>query len=183
MGHASHRRASQASVGEPTPRLLPAGSPVVDAEYHPKVVNLQAVYYRAPDGTEPVNDFIDRLDAKRQVALDNQIDRLNMLTPTSPHLPFPHSSQVSGELTELRCHYGRELYRMLPVPQPPAGQGPRSLSVIESGQIRERRGNTGPGRCSMRSSDRVRLSQRYRRVRRSFCSSSRGGWRTSSRSA
>jgi phage-related protein len=77
------------------------------------VANLQAVHYRAPDGTEPVNDFIGRLDAKRQVALDNQIDRLNMLTPSRPHLPFPHSSQVRGELRELRCHYGRELYRIL----------------------------------------------------------------------
>jgi phage-related protein len=77
------------------------------------VANLQAVYYRAPDGSEPVNDFIDRLSVKRQVALDNQIDRLNMLTPSNPHLPFPHSSQVEGELRELRCHFGRELYRVL----------------------------------------------------------------------
>ena len=77
------------------------------------VANLQAVYYRAPDGSEPVNDFIDRLSVKRQVALDNQIDRLNMLTPSDPHLPFPHSSQVEGELRELRCHFGRELYRVL----------------------------------------------------------------------
>jgi phage-related protein len=30
-----------------------------------------------------------------------------------PHLPFPHSSQVEGELRELRCHYGRQLYRIL----------------------------------------------------------------------
>lgn len=74
---------------------------------------VQAVYYRARDGSEPVNDFIDGLNAKRQVALDNQIDRLNMLTAAQPHLPFPHSSQVEGELRELRCHYGRELYRVL----------------------------------------------------------------------
>jgi phage-related protein len=77
------------------------------------VANLQAVYYRAPDGSEPVNVFIDRLSVKRQVALDNQIDRLNTLSPSSPHLPFPHSSQVEGELRELRCHFGRELYRVL----------------------------------------------------------------------
>ena len=73
----------------------------------------QAVYYRAADGTEPVGDFIDRLTIKRQVALDNQIDRLNMLGPDLPHLPFPHSSQVTGELRELRCHFGREHYRVL----------------------------------------------------------------------
>lgn len=77
------------------------------------MAQLQAVYYRAPDGIEPVNDFIDRLSIKRQVALDNQIDRLNMLTSEIPHLPFPHSSQVEGALRELRCHFGRELYRIL----------------------------------------------------------------------
>jgi phage-related protein len=26
---------------------------------------------------------------------------------------FPHSSQVEGELRELRCHVGSELYRVL----------------------------------------------------------------------
>ena len=57
------------------------------------MANLRAVYYRAPDGSEPVSDFIDRLSIKRQVGLDNQIDRLNMLGPAFPHLPFPHSSQ------------------------------------------------------------------------------------------
>jgi phage-related protein len=36
-----------------------------------------------------------------------------MLTPSSPHLPFPHSSQTEGELRELRCHHGRDLYRIL----------------------------------------------------------------------
>jgi len=77
------------------------------------VANLQAIYYRASDGHEPVNGFIDGLDPKRQAALDNQIDRLNMLTPGSPHLPFHHSSQVRRELRELRRHYGRELYRVL----------------------------------------------------------------------
>lgn len=77
------------------------------------MARFQAVYYRASDGSEPVNDFIDRLSIKRQAALDNQIDRLNMLTSDSPHLPFPHSSQVEGGLRELRCHFGRELYRVL----------------------------------------------------------------------
>lgn len=77
------------------------------------MARLQAVYYRARDGSEPVNEFIDRLSIKRQVALDNQIDRLNMMSPKDPPLPSPHSSQVRGELRELRCHFGRELYRVL----------------------------------------------------------------------
>ena len=78
------------------------------------MARLQAVFYRAPDGSEPVDEFIETLaDPDRQAAIDFQIDRLNMLTTANPHLPFPHSSQVEGELRELRCHYGRELYRVL----------------------------------------------------------------------
>ncbi len=75
--------------------------------------NLQAVYYRAADGSEPVLDFIKSLDAKRRAALLRQIDRVNGLSDAVPHLPFPHSSQVVGELRELRCHMGSEHYRVL----------------------------------------------------------------------
>ena len=74
---------------------------------------MQAVYHRAPDGSEPVKQFFDRLSAPRQVVLSNQIGLLNLLGPSDPPLAFPHSSQIDGELRELRCHYGRELYRIL----------------------------------------------------------------------
>ena len=73
----------------------------------------QAVYYRAPDATQPVDDFIEDLDPRRQAVLDQQIERLNLLSPQRPHLPFPHSSQIEGELRELRCHFGSALYRVL----------------------------------------------------------------------
>jgi Phage-related protein len=75
--------------------------------------HLQATYYRAADGSQPVDEFIERLPVKHQVVIDNQIMRFNMLTPSNPHLPFPHSSQIDGELRELRCHYGSTLYRIL----------------------------------------------------------------------
>lgn len=75
--------------------------------------NFQAVYFRAADGTEPVRAFIDGLDPKRRAALLRQLDRLNDLSDAMPHLPFPHSSQVDGELRELRCHMGSEHYRVL----------------------------------------------------------------------
>jgi phage-related protein len=52
-----------------------------------------------------------KVEAHATVAL--QIDRLNMLSEEMPHLPHPYSSQVEGELRELRCHYGRDLYRVL----------------------------------------------------------------------
>lgn len=75
--------------------------------------SFQAVYYRAGDGAEPVREFIGSLSAKRRAALMRQLDRLNGLSGAIPHLPFPHSSQVDGELRELRCHMGSEHYRVL----------------------------------------------------------------------
>jgi phage-related protein len=75
---------------------------------------MQAVYYRAADGSEPVDAFLGALrDPARQAALDNQIERLNMRRSNNPPPPFPWSSQLEGELRKLRCHYGSELYRVL----------------------------------------------------------------------
>jgi phage-related protein len=76
------------------------------AEFH-------AVYYRDARGAEPVRDFLHALDDEIAATLAQQLDRLNLLSDQVPHLPFPHSSQVDGELRELRCHYGRQLYRVL----------------------------------------------------------------------
>ena len=73
---------------------------------------MQAVYYRDSDRNEPVNDFIEALPPERQEELDFKIGLLNRLTSTDPPLPFPHSSQIDGQLRELRCHYGRDLYRI-----------------------------------------------------------------------
>ncbi len=65
------------------------------------------------DSAEPVNDFIDGLDERALPTIDLQIDRLNDRAPSAPPLPFPHTSQVRGQLRELRCHYGSALYRIL----------------------------------------------------------------------
>lgn len=72
-----------------------------------------AKFYRDPVGTEPVNEFIKRQTITVQLAIDRQIDRINSLDEEHPHLAFPHSSQIEGELRELRCHYGNTLYRIL----------------------------------------------------------------------
>jgi phage-related protein len=74
----------------------------------------RAVYYRDPNGAEPVNAFIDALrPVAAQEAVDDQIDLLNDLPADAPPLAFPHSSRVRGPLRELRCHHGRTLYRIL----------------------------------------------------------------------
>ncbi len=59
---------------------------------------MQAAYYRASDGSESADAFIEELrDPGRQAALDNLIERLNMLRPNDPPPPFPWSSQLEGE--------------------------------------------------------------------------------------
>ena len=63
----------------------------------------QAIYYRRADGTQPVEIYIDEeIPAKQQPAILRQVDRLNTLNDAMPHLPYPHSSQIDGELRELR---------------------------------------------------------------------------------
>lgn len=75
---------------------------------------LVAKYYRLPDGTEPVRSVIDDLPLLDQVLLENGIDRINVLcTMRSPHLPFPISSQIEGELRELRCQVRAKTFRVL----------------------------------------------------------------------
>jgi hypothetical protein len=64
------------------------------------VGHFQAVYYRDPESFEPVRDFVDALPEQTQAAVENQIARLNLLSDEIPHLPFPHTSQVEGELRE-----------------------------------------------------------------------------------
>ncbi len=70
------------------------------------------MYFRDRNGVEPVNEFIDALAPERQEELDFKIGLLNRQRTSDPPLPFPHSSQVDGQLRELRCHYGRDLYRI-----------------------------------------------------------------------
>jgi phage-related protein len=60
-----------------------------------------------------VRAYLDALPSTPRAIIDLQIDRLNDVDDTDPPLAFPHTSQVEGELRELRCHYGRALYRIL----------------------------------------------------------------------
>lgn len=42
-----------------------------------------------------------------------RVARLSRADPDDPPLDFPYSSQAESELREVRCHYGRRLYRIL----------------------------------------------------------------------
>lgn len=74
---------------------------------------MQAVFYRDSKGVEPVDAFVAALEPEVQEEVDYTISLLNRLTGDDPPLPFPFSSQIQGQLRELRCHYGRRLYRIL----------------------------------------------------------------------
>lgn len=74
---------------------------------------MQSVYYRERSGREPVREFLQALDASGREAVAWAVELLNAMSVNDPPLPFPYSSQVVGELRELRCHAGRRHIRVL----------------------------------------------------------------------
>ena len=74
---------------------------------------MQSVYYRERSGREPVREFLQALDVSGREAIAWAVELLNAMGVSDPPLPFPYSSQVVGELRELRCHTGRRHYRVL----------------------------------------------------------------------
>ncbi|MFN8164511.1 MAG: hypothetical protein U0R26_11950 [Solirubrobacterales bacterium] len=74
----------------------------------------QAVYYRDEKGTEPVDEFIEVLSAKRAAKVDSYVEEyLNGRPPQEPPPEFPITSQIEGELRELRVRFGNTRYRVL----------------------------------------------------------------------
>jgi phage-related protein len=97
-------------IEPPALLLLPHSTRPIGSELADKRAGLTStavwpiVYYRDISGREPVNDAILRLSPHDRVAIDNDIERLAEFGPT---LPYPWSSQVAGELRELRADAGR----------------------------------------------------------------------------
>jgi phage-related protein len=74
----------------------------------------QAVYYRDERGGEPVDEFINALPPKRAAKIDEFIEEhLNGKTPSAPPPEYPVSSQIAGELRELRVRFANTRYRVL----------------------------------------------------------------------
>jgi phage-related protein len=74
----------------------------------------QAVYYRDSRGTEPVDEFIQALPPKRAAKIDDFVEEyLNGQTPEAPPPAFPITSQIEGELRELRVRFANTRYRIL----------------------------------------------------------------------
>jgi phage-related protein len=73
----------------------------------------QAIFYRDKRGVEPVNDFIDALPHKRAAKIDDFIEEhLNEQPSGAPAPDFPISSQIEGELRELRIRFANTRYRV-----------------------------------------------------------------------
>lgn len=74
----------------------------------------QSVYYRDERGRQPVRDFIDALPMRREKKVEVQIEEyLNGQPAKAPPPGFPVSSQIDGELRELRIRFGGTQYRIL----------------------------------------------------------------------
>jgi phage-related protein len=74
----------------------------------------QATYYRDKRGVEPVDRFIEGLPAKHAEKIGDQIDEhLNGRPLEAPPPGFPITSQIDGELRELRVRFGGARYRVL----------------------------------------------------------------------
>jgi phage-related protein len=74
----------------------------------------KAIYYRDRQGIEPVDRFIETLPPKCAAKIDAYVDEyLNNRPPDAPPPAFPLSSQIEGELRELRIRFGRTRYRLL----------------------------------------------------------------------
>ncbi len=73
-----------------------------------------AVYYRDRNGHEPVRAFLESLSVKRRAKLAEFVgEHLNDRSPQAPPPDFPITSQVDGELRELRVRFASTRYRLL----------------------------------------------------------------------
>jgi len=78
------------------------------------VARTQAVYHRDARGAEPVNEFIQAPQPRRAAKLDDFVEEhLNGQPPEAPPPAFPVTSQIEGELRELRVRFANTRYRIL----------------------------------------------------------------------
>jgi phage-related protein len=77
----------------------------------------QAIFYRDRRGQEPVDAFLEALLPTQPLAvakIDDAIEEhLNGRDPREPPPEFPATSQIEGELRELRVRFARTRYRVL----------------------------------------------------------------------
>ena len=73
----------------------------------------QAIYYRDREGAEPVRDYRASLADGPRAALDHHVMLLNHKPDNAPPPDFPATSQVRGQLRELRVRTLGRQHRIL----------------------------------------------------------------------
>lgn len=107
----------------------------------------QAVFYRDERGAEPVDDFIEALPPKHAAKIDDYIEEyLNARRPDEPPPEYPISSQLDGELRELRVRFASTRYRIL-------YQRSDNLVVLLHAHREGHRRRAGRGRRARKASD------------------------------
>lgn len=114
----------------------------------------QAVYYRDARGRRPVREFIDSLPRRQLRKVEERIDEhLNGQRADAPPPEFPISSQIDGELRELRVRFGGTHHRIL-------YQRSRSLIVL----LHAFEKNTTAVPASMKATAKWRMADFRRRM-------------------
>jgi hypothetical protein len=67
-------------------------------------------FYEEDDHAVPVEEFLSNLSPGHRA---KAIAIIRLLQEQGPTLPFPYSSQVRGDLRELRTQYGKDRLRIL----------------------------------------------------------------------
>jgi phage-related protein len=98
------------------PRKRSADTEPATSTTHPRG-RTQAVFYRDAKGREPVDAFLEELLKTQPLAaakIDDAIEEhLNGRSPGAPPPEFPITSQIDGEMRELRVRFARTRYRLL----------------------------------------------------------------------
>ena len=68
------------------------------------------LFYDLPDGSKPVKDFMDTLDAKMFVKVVRTID---MLKQVGPSMRLPYSEHLDDGIFEIRVKQGTNITRLL----------------------------------------------------------------------
>jgi phage-related protein len=96
---------------------VPPGKAPAAASAPHRAGRTQAVYYRDRRGAEPVDQFLEQLlvtSAAAAAKVDAYVDEyLNGRSSGAPEPEFPITSQIEGELRELRVRFAKTRYRVL----------------------------------------------------------------------
>ena len=70
----------------------------------------EVIFYDLPDGSKPVKDFMDTLDAKMFAKV---VRTLEMIKQAGPNLRLPYSEHLDDGIFEIRAKQGSNITRVL----------------------------------------------------------------------